>query len=111
MLWAAVTVSLQNGNLLTGKSVLQSETYAPYFVINPINEWSNVGSVSRSMYCDVYKNIIKRIRGAGYTNAISMNGYHGGQYSDSFTYDNPDTNQMNGLELLNSEPLKNYSLG
>jgi mannan endo-1,4-beta-mannosidase len=93
------------------KSVIQNEEYAPYILLNPINEWSASGGTTRQQFRDAYIQVIQKMRGYGYTNSLSLNGYHCGQYPDSFTYYMSDTGKSVGQSLLDADNQHNILFG
>lgn len=120
MLWDSTTTCTNNinqWNTLTDlwlqsdwKPVVQDERYAPYTLINPINEFSlDEGHFTREMYRDAYSTVIKKLRDAGYSLLLSINGYHCGQYVDSFSYIGRDTGCRIGEDLLLADPKRNLA--
>jgi mannan endo-1,4-beta-mannosidase len=95
---------LSTWNSSDWKQVLMNETYAPYLILNPINEWSNVNTVNRTQFRDTYIQVVQYIRSLGYTNPLSLNSYHCGQFPDGFSYVLPDTGNMIGTDILNADP-------
>jgi mannan endo-1,4-beta-mannosidase len=89
------------------RSVLQNERYAPYLIVNVLNEFSAMGGMNRTQYRDAMKWIVGTMRGYGYTSPLVLDAYHCGQVPDTFSYVNPDTQQRTGDELLKSDPLGN----
>lgn len=85
------------------KEVLQDEMYAAYLVLNPVNEWSNVNTVTKEDFRDVYIQVIRLMRSFGYTNLLFINAYHCGQFADSFSYVATDSQKMIGTSLLEED--------
>eukprot|EP00475_Leptophrys_vorax_P029343 TRINITY_DN4299_c0_g1_i1.p1 TRINITY_DN4299_c0_g1~~TRINITY_DN4299_c0_g1_i1.p1 ORF type:complete len:399 (-),score=81.14 TRINITY_DN4299_c0_g1_i1:57-1253(-) len=90
------------------KQVVQDERYAPYTLINIVNEFGvDSGSFTIESYRDAFKTQISKMRAAGYTHPLSINAFHCGQHVDSFTLVAQDNNKTIGQDLLDSDPLKN----